>query len=82
MEITEKLYKKMPEEFWLGMRVKLLRELRNGYGTFKKGKLMTIDRKYKGFGLVADERRANGCIKSINRVSLSDIKFVKLGVKE
>lgn len=76
MEITKKLYVRMKEDFWLGMRVRLLREIRNGHSTFEKGKEMTIDRKWKGFGLVADEKRENGCIKSISRVSIHDIEFV------
>ncbi len=81
MELTEKLYKKMPEEFWLGMRVRVIKEIKNGHSTFPIGTEMTIQRKWRGFGLVADYRKEDGCICSISQVPINSIELIKQNQK-
>lgn len=51
--ITQKEYKKYPEEYWIGKKVRTLLDIENGYITIPKGFILRIDRKYQGFSLSA-----------------------------
>lgn len=50
--LTQKEYKKYPESYWKGKKVRILSEMQtNGGKIFPIGTLMKIVRKYKGFEL-------------------------------
>lgn len=49
--VTEKEYKKNPESYWRGKKVKTLCKLNNGYYEIPKGTILEIERKYQGFSL-------------------------------
>lgn len=53
--ITWTEYKKKPERFWKGRKVKTLRELSNGYWSIPEGFILTITHKYCGFDLKATD---------------------------
>lgn len=81
MKITSKDYKK-PESFWIGKRVSIIKEIKNGHSTFPVGEEMTINRKWKGFGLVSDKRKEDGCIRGISQVPIYDIELIDSQISE
>lgn len=52
--ITQTEYKKNPERFWKGKKVKTLRSLSSGYWGIPEGFVLVITRKYCGFDLEAE----------------------------
>ena len=53
--ITRIEYLQKKEEFWIGKKVRTLREMRNGWVIIPVGTILKIRRKYQGFTLEAVE---------------------------
>lgn len=72
--MTQSKYKRMTYEELLGMRVRLLKTLRNQRGqVFYKGSVMVIDNKYRGFTLLQRSRNGN---KAISRVAPESVELL------
>lgn len=77
--ITQAEYKKNPERFWKGRKVKTLQELSSGYWGIPEGFVLTITRKYCGFDLEATDECPHcrvGKKLSISRVNPSALELL------
>jgi len=52
--ITRKEYERIPDREWRGVRVRVLRDLQNGFIHVEAGASGTITRKFSGFELTID----------------------------
>lgn len=52
--ITNAEYVKHPESWWIGKKLRALRDLQTGMAIAPKGSILTVTRKFSGFTGVAD----------------------------
>ena len=74
MTITE--YRRMTLAQLKGRRVRLRREIRNGWGILPVGTVLFIEGKHNGLSLVAERCRTCGVRMSIGRVGPGDVELL------
>lgn len=78
--VTQKEYFRKPESFWMGKKVKTLRDMRNGWVEIPKGTILKITRKYQGFSLEGVEVCPH--CKIGNRLSISRVEPIAVELLE
>lgn len=69
-------YKKTTEKRMLGLRVRIIGELQNGYAVVPPGTLATITKKFDGLSLTCDPCEHCGMKVRIGRVNPSEVELV------
>jgi len=77
--VTLKEYRDNREDFFLGRKIRLVHEIKNGNHVFPLGYIMEIDRKYNGFTLKSVDTCKEcgvGARNSITRVHPSSVELL------
>jgi hypothetical protein len=74
--ITEQLYKKHNEKWWMQQKVKSIKRLQNGRFDIPKGTIFSIERKFNGFSLISEPCPHCGISVRITRVQTWDLALL------
>lgn len=76
--ITEKLYRKHPETWWIGQRVRLLRDVTKGSGEIlPAGMEMTVRTKFSGLGVQGDACKCCGVTPRCHKLDIGALELIE-----
>jgi hypothetical protein len=76
--MTERFYKTNNTLYFKDLQAVTMRDLKNNGGyTIKKGTVVSLNKRHRGFEINAGDKRKDGTIQIITRVSYKDIRLIE-----